>query len=116
MGNFVRGVRELPKLRRQLEEVTAKRIQAERNLKVLKDDLERKGQALEKQRLDALTGSATAVSNLKQQMDSELKAIQDENEHLEKILQRRAVPDEKQEDDSKPGSTGRRRRRFGSSS
>ena len=80
MGNYMRAARELPKLRNQLQEITAKRIEAERQLKLLKNDLDKKAEALEQQRASAIAGSEQAFEQLQKQMDAELKAVREEGE------------------------------------
>ena len=80
MGNYMRAARELPKLRNQLQEITAKRIEAERQLKLLKNDLDKKAEALEQQRVSAIAGSEQAFEQLQKQMDAELKAVREEGE------------------------------------
>jgi len=107
MGNYVRAVKELPKLRNTLQEVTLKRLQAERQFKHLKGDLDKKGQVLEQQRLSALSSSATATENLKKQMDQEIKTVQEDGIKLDAM-----TPLVCGDDDDDKTLSGRSRRRL----
>ena len=95
MGNYVRGVRELPKMRQQLQEITAKRVKAERQLKLLKDDLAKNTAFVEKKREEAILGSTQAVEQLQKTIEQDMKQARGDDDHqLEQLLKDAAADGE----------------------
>lgn len=74
-NNWIRGLRELPKLNQQLKLVKEKRIEAERQLKLLKDDMDKNAVVVEKQRENAILQTTKVMDQLKKEMDSELNQV-----------------------------------------
>jgi len=73
-------------MRKQLQEVTAKRVEAERQLKLLKDDLAKNAAFVEKKRDEAILGSVEAVNQLRETMEQELREVRDDTE-VKKLLE-----------------------------